>query len=520
MHRLSLAFVLLVSGCRVSPPAAHLPDTARWEPVEIVLNAEANVANPFLTRFTARVIAPDGTRLEVPGFYDGGQAWKIRIMPHTPGQWSVETDSDLPALRAHRYAFRCTEAASPAQHGRLRVDPDHPRHFIHEDGTRHFMLAYECDWLWALDAADPSLPKTRAFLDLIKSHGFNHIIVTSFSYDTHWHPGTTGPDDFGPPPSSPWEGTHDQPDHTRLHLPYWQHFDHMVRALHERGIVLHLLCKVYNKDVRWPGRTSKSDDIFFRTLLARYSAFPGLIWDFAKEAHNEKNLDYKLDRIRYLREADPFQHLVTVHDDDANYDDGPYPRLLDFRTDQQHTILRKKLLKQRARSDWPLLNAEFGYEHGAGGIADKTYGVAHTPEEFIARAWEVTFAGGYTAYYHTHTAWDVLRPEVDPPGYLLFGRLRQIMEHTRYWELAPVTDSPLEAPWVLQNPGKEYLCLVPPGQQPAPIHMPDDTRQVTVTWYDTLSEKETPPTTIPASSYPPTPPPGFDSSTVVLHITR
>jgi hypothetical protein len=194
------------------------------------------------------------------------------------------------------------------------------------------------------------------------------------------------------------------------------------------------------------------------------------VWNFSKEAQNEKNLEYKLGRLRYLKSTDPYGHLVTVHDDNAAYESGAYGTMVDFRTDQHHKDWRRKLFQQRSRGEMPILNAEFGYEHGAGGPQDVTYHIAQSGQEVAMRAWEISFVGAYTAYYHTHTAWDVLRPEIQPPGYALFSHLRRIFESTRYWELIPRKESEQKeaaapAPlWILENPGKEYLVWAPQGR--------------------------------------------------------
>ena len=517
LRRLAL-LSLLLSSCGVGAPAYLLPDAERWEPVEIRLEAEVRAANPFLVRFEAKLTAPDGSAVIVPGFHDGGIQWKLRVMPSSLGLWRMTTDSDEPGLKGRSYEFKCTESKRVAQHGRLRIDSEHPRHFKFEDGTRHFMLAYECDWLWALDTDDPKMPRTQAFLDRIGGHGFNTVIVNTFAYDTSWRAGRTGDDDFGPPPQSPWLGTALEPDHLHLNPAFWQHYDRMIQALHEGGMITHLLCKVYNKKVKWPGRESKGEALFFRTLIARYGAYPGMVWDFSKEAHNEKNLDYKLNRLRYLREADPFKHLVTVHDDDQNYESGVFDQLVDFRTDQQHSIWRKKILKQRSEREWPLMNSEFGYEHGAGGMEDKTYGVVQAPEEFVRRAWEISMAGGYTAYYHTHTAWDVLRPEIDPPGYQLFGALKRFFESTRFWELVPRAES-VDGVWILENPGQEYVCWVPANQS-VNLLIPAEAGPMVASWVEPLTGKTVPVANVELGEQTIVSPAELRSGAAVLHLTR
>jgi len=105
-----------------------------------------------------------------------------------------------------------------------------------------------------------------------------------------------------------------------------------------------------------------------------------------------------------------------------------------------------------------VVNVEFGYEHGPGGLDDKTYGKTQSPEEVLRRAWEIQMAGGYTAYYYTYTAWDVVRPLDVPPGYAYFKHFGNFWRETDYWTLDPA-DKLVSAGWCLANPGREYVVF-------------------------------------------------------------
>ena len=452
-----LAFAFAPSVAHSAEPSGII--VPLWQPHDFAFTAEARVDNPFLVRFTATVTGPEGRTFDSLGFHDGDNTWKVRVAANQPGEWTLVTHSELPELDGKRAAFTCAANANKKIHGVLRVDPGHKHHFIFEDGTRFFMLGYECDWLWALDTRDPKLGTVRPFLDKLAKHGFNYVILNTYAHDTGWRKGRTGDDDFGPPPLYAWGGTNEHPDHSRLNLAYWQHYDRVIHALLERGMMAHLFVKVYNKKVKWPARGSVEDDLFFRWIVARYAAYPNVVWDFSKEAHNEKDLDYKLGRLRFLRASDPYHHLMTNHDDDDNNDRGVFDTLNDFRTDQQHSKLRETILAQRQRRAWPVANVEFGYEQGPGGPEDKTYDSTHTPEELVRRAWEISMAGGYTAYYYTFTAWDVLRPDDTPTGYTYFRHLREFFESTRYWEMAPAENLASDG-WTLANPGREYVVFL------------------------------------------------------------
>ncbi|HUT94648.1 MAG TPA: DUF4038 domain-containing protein [Thermoguttaceae bacterium] len=508
--------VLAVIQDAAFPATPLAPEVSRWHPHDFAFTATLPEGNPFLVSFAATVHGPDGKTFRVPGFYDGGDAWKVRVSPTSEGQWSLVTESDLPALDGKEATFTCVPNLNPNVHGGLRVDSSHPHHFVFEDGTRHFLLGYECDWLWALDMNDPALPTVSAFLDKLQSAGFNHVILNTYAHDTGWCKGTTGDQDYGPPPLYAWEGSNDRPDHSRLQLTYWQHYDRVIEAMYRRGVTAHVLMKVYNKMVNWPPKGSVEDDLFFRWLIARYAAYPNVVWDFSKEAHNEKDLDYKLDRFRFIRENDPYRRLVTNHDDDKANDSGVYDAWNDFRADQQHSKWREKILQQRQRRAWPVVNVEFGYEHGPGGMEDKTYGVVQPPEEVCRRAWEICLAGGYPAYYYTYTAWDVVRPEDTPPGYAYFQRLREFFESTRYWELEPADDV-ATAGWCLASPGKEYVVFLNQGQ-PFSLKLRGTVGSLSAQWYQPLTGQWVQAGTFADGEHELAPPAEWGDGPVVLHV--
>ena len=123
---------------------------ARFAPYDVRLRGAVPHANPFLVDLRATFAGPDGRRRVVPGFYDGDGTWIVRFCPDAEGAWHYSTESaaaDLNGLAGH---VTCRANDNPRVHGALRVDPEHPYHFLYEDGTRPFVLGYEANWLWAL----------------------------------------------------------------------------------------------------------------------------------------------------------------------------------------------------------------------------------------------------------------------------------------------------------------------------------------------------------------------------------
>lgn len=488
----------------------------QWEPRDFAFRATDGEGNPFQVDFSAEVSGPDGLKFVVPGFYDGEGIWKIRVSPTALGKWSLRTRCRLKALDDQSASFTCIANPSPKIHGAVRIDAGHPRHFVFEDGHRYFLMGYECDWLWALDMNDPELKVLGPFLDKLDESGFNYMILNAYAHDTAWRKGKTGADDYGPPPMFAWEGSNEKPDHARLNLAYWRHYDRVIDALYRRGMVARVMIKVYNKMVNWPVKGSAEDDLYFRWLVARYAAYPNIHWDFSKEANNEKDLTYKQDRIRFLRRNDPYGRLITVHDDHRTYDRGEYNSLLDYRSDQQHSDWHATLLDHRKQRDWPVVNVEFGYEHGPRGIGDKTYGVVQSPQELCRRAWEVCMAGGYPAYYYTYTAWDVVRPEDMPPGYAYFKHLRKFFEGTDYWRLAP-DDRLVGDGYCLADRGREYVVFLNVAK---PVSLPLDGQDTPLQarWFNPFTGDYREAGVLSGESTKLTPPKAWGDGPIALHL--
>ncbi len=513
----TLAGAMLFGNPVLSAVAANL-QLPHWEPHDFAFTCPVTPADPFQVSFSAEVTGPGGAELTVPGFYDGDHTWKIRFSAPAEGDWHLVTRSNVAELDGLRGAFTCVANSSISIHGGVRVDPVRPHQFVFDDGTRFLPMGYECDWLWALDANDNGLRATDAFLDKLTANGFNLVILNAFAYDTTWRRGRTGEDDFGPPPFYPWDGGNSRPDFRHFDLRYWRHYDQVIDALFRRGIWAHVLIKVYNKQVRWPVNGSPEDDQYYRWLIARYAAYPNITWDLAKEANYEKDVGYKLGRLRFIRASDPYRRLLTVHDDRANYDRGIYDDLVDYRSDQQHLLWREIMLAHLQQRAWPVINAEFGYEQGPGGSADKTYSVAQSPEEVVRRAWEVYVAGGFGVYYYTYTAWDILRPQDTPPGYAYFKHLHDFFERTAYWRMRPINGLS-SAGSCLAEPGREYVVFLGKAAR-FTLSIEGAAGPLTVEWYQPLTGERRKAPSFENGTTALTPPGDWGTGPVVLHVTE
>ena len=396
----------------------------------------AVAGNPFDVELAGDFTGPDGIRLRVPGFHDGGGMWKIRFSPTRQGAWRLRTVSSVPALDGRtENEIACVPNRHPNIHGGLQVDPAHPHHFLYEDGTRYFLMGYEADWLWAADMQDPARPAMRRLIEQMARRGFNHVITNVYAHDTTWSPGRQNRWDYGPPALFAWAGTNEKPDHTRLNPAFFQLYDGMMSELREKGIVAHIMLKVYNKLVNWPPAGSAEEERWFRYVVARYQAFGNVVWDFSKESRYEKDRPLHARLLDLVRANDAYRRLRTTDDDDSFSWDPQLGRTLDFETDQQHTDWGARVAFDRSLRRYPILNAEFGYERGVDDLP--TYNVKQDWQEPLRRAYLVYLAGGYGAYYYSNTAWDLVKPDPEPPGMERFQLLKETLSALPYWRMEP-----------------------------------------------------------------------------------
>jgi hypothetical protein len=494
----------------------------KWNPIDLEFKTSItwrfSPTDQFEVSFYAEITGPDNISFSTPGFYDGNDTWKIRFSPTKEGEWSITTHSEVIELDKQQIKLECINNKNKNVHGGLLVDPENPHHFIYEDGSRWFPMGYEANWLFALDmdASDNTLPTLNPFLDKLSKYGFNLILINTWAYDTEWRLGKTADDDFGPPLLFPWEGSHESPDFNRFNLDYWQHFDQVIEALYQRGIIAHLYFKVHNKLVNWPKPGSAEDDLFYRWIIARYAAYPNIVWNLSKEAQYERSYYNKVERLKYIRSTDPYKRLLTVHDDRHTYDRGHYDELVDFRSSQEHSDIHTTMLNQLASNDWPVFNVESGYEHGPKGLTDRAFGRSNTPEQVIGAIWKIQMAGVYNAYYYTYAAWDIIRPEDNPPGYEYIKNFVDFFTKMPYW-LLKSDDGLASSGHCLSNPGKEYI-VYQEESVPFTMNLSGLTKSLQAVWYQPLSGKYLDAGKFENGTAQLTPPTTWGKGPVVLHL--
>jgi hypothetical protein len=391
-------------------------ETAQYQPIDIVFKANP-LSNPLEISFGAIFKNESGNSLQIDGFYDNNNQFALRFSNAKTGNYSFETYSSIPELSGLKGQVKITLNTNPNQHGALTVSKSNPQKLVYEDSTSAFALAFECDWLFALDADNKSdIPKTKQLISSIKDNGFNQVVMNVYAYDVGWKIAENIPKEYfyGRPNYSVFEGTNEKPDFEKLNLSFFKHFDRVINELNQNGIDAHIMIYVWNKKVNWPSMYSKADNQYFDYVVKRYQAYPNIIWDVSKEAldYGRCDIPYINERIARIRKNDAFNHLVTVHDYEYC---SREPDKVDIISIQnwRNDLYSLSLEALQKHPNKPVMNIEHGgYEKGPYLSFTGNY---TNPETCIYRNYENVFAGLYSCYYWQNTSWNiVIHNPLDP----------------------------------------------------------------------------------------------------------
>lgn len=469
--------------------------TKKWDIVDIPFKVKNETNKPLEVKFNAVFQHVNGKLMEIPGFYNGEKTWIIRFCPSLEGRWIYQTNSSLKSLDRMTGEVIVIPNQNSNRHGTVEICKENPRRFIYEDGTPYFPLAFEMDWLFALDADNAvGIPRTRQIIESLEENGFNKVIMNVYAYNAKW--GERESIDplynFAEPEIFPFGGNNAHPDHGTINIGFFKHFDRVMQHLHENEIVSHLMIYVWNKKVNWPKPGSMEDNMYFDYVVKRYQAFPNLVWDISKEAlaYGMDDMDYIVERIDRLRKLDGHKRLVTVHDYKFC---RSYPGLVDFVSVQEwRPNLYNEMLKiVSEHPDKPVFNVEHGgYEKTMHSIFDGAY---NDPVVCLERSYTCIFAGTYTTYYWQNSSWYELvfepfaLPEENQPHFHYYKHLTDFFSRYNYNKL--VADQYFYSTYCLTDNDSTYLFLAPCGMNAIEGMPPENLRnkKVNVSWFNPLT---------------------------------
>lgn len=330
-----LGLLLALAANGAEPPAFATGDQARVFGVrEVVLRGGREAANPFDVPVTVRFVPPSGAAraVTVSAFHDGDDVWRARTYVSEAGEWtwSSECPTDA-ALHGQRGRF----AATPSTlRGRLLIHPKNPRQWMTEDGR----------WFLHLNDTAYYLLSARDRLgDHVTAEDFQAYVgdavargITAFRCFL-----TTNRTPASPAGADGVEGWFGllEPSRDRVRLDLLQESDRRLRWLldHHPDVAVQLILfplEQYRTDTRfWPTLTAEQKQRLLKYLVARFAAYPQILWLVFNDAHYApvvgrsgppdakgggaelrfpQNIAVAREVGEFFRQHDPWQHPMST----------------------------------------------------------------------------------------------------------------------------------------------------------------------------------------------------------------
>lgn len=262
------------------------------------------------------VTDPEQQEWRVPAFWAGGQDWRVRFSPRTPGVYHYRTHcSDERNGDLHGREGILTVAAYQGnnpllKHGPLRVSANR-RYLEHLDGTPFFWLG-DTWWMGLCQRNGWSFEDFRVLTaDRVKK-GFSVIQIVAGLYPDMPPFDPRGANEAG----HPWER-----DFTCINPAYFDRMDLRIHWLVKSGLVP-CIVGCWGYFLPWMGLSKMKQH--WRHLIARYGAYP-VVWCLAGEGampyylSTQREADSAFQKRgwtevgQYVRSIDPSHHPVTIH---------------------------------------------------------------------------------------------------------------------------------------------------------------------------------------------------------------
>ena len=348
----------------------------RWGLYEVELHGPA-AGNPFTDVIVGARFSHASLDIQVPGFYDGNGAYRIRFMPPEDGDWGYSTASNIPSLNGKTGRFQ-VHRPSPGNHGPVRVA--HGTHFAYADGTPYWELGTTCySWAFAGDASEAETLRT------LSASPFNKLRMCLL------------PQDFMPEERFPYEGSPPRAwDTSRFNPAFFRHLEARIADLQRLGIEADLIL-FHPYDHRWhfSDLSPAEDERYVRYAVARFAAYRNVWWSLANEYDfiRSKRLPEWDHLFETVAGADPYGHLRSIHNGSLLYDyTHPWATHASI---QNGSAVEEPGRAEEYRDVYlkPIVFDEVKYE---GDIA-RRWG-ALGAEELVLRFWNGTVAGTYVGH--------------------------------------------------------------------------------------------------------------------------
>lgn len=422
--------------------------TEMWRTAELIFHSERPYADPLLeAETTVDFLSASGTRIRRPAFWNGGDAFGVRVALTEPGDWTYQTvcsDTGNAGLHGQTGTLRCVPYQGEHaiyQKGFLTVEPGQ-RYFSYRDGTPFFYLG-DTHWLlchekWEEANVSGIESQFRYTVDHRAAQGF-----TVYQSEPLGKPNMPVIYDLT-------DGL-DERD-----IAGFQQLDRKFQYIADRGLVHAHSQLFFTDEIQHPRYTSAYLRALARFWVARYGAYP-VLWTTAQEIDPHCYGTVPPERwfivAQTVSEWDAYHHPLTAHGannclltaHNSAWDDKPYHSWFGLQPQENtlnntaylrdfHRILKPALCYETGYEElWSdarqalgagyksFLGGLFGYGYGAQGVWNDDY----SPDDWMRY-------GGYYRWF------DALQFE----GGKRLVHFRHFFEALDWWRLEPRFDDP------------------------------------------------------------------------------
>lgn len=433
-----------------------------WSKAELTFLSDKLYNNPLyeVADFYISFRAPSGTTLEVDGFWDGADNWKVRFKPEERGRWTYEThcsDENNEGLHGQRGSFTVSDNPSPHaiyQRGKI-VHPPGTYHLTYQDGTPFFWTACTV-WNGALRSTEAEWDR---YLQHRVDNGYNTIQFVT----TQWR---------GGPANAEGLTAYTKNGTIAINVDFFDRMDKRIDRINEFGLVAAPVL-LWGLPVGEGRHLSPGYDLPFEDaeLLARYikARYGGhqVIWILGGDAryYNEMESKWKfLGREVFKRK----QNLVSLHPHGRSwigtlYDDEKWLDIIGYQSshsNQQGTV--DWINKGPISKEWkevgprPIINMEPCYEEIGFRITARDVRNASYWSLFAVPLSGITYGAnglwpwlrkGEKIINHRDTGgvsdWET---SMQFPGSIQIGYLAGFFRQYEWWDLRPANHLLVEQP--------------------------------------------------------------------------
>ncbi len=380
-----------------------------WNRVEIPLNAAVNYSTPYIDvdDLIGTFISPTGISMTMPGFWDGGQTWKIRFAPTLVGIWTYKTNARDVGLTNQTGFIICTPYTGTLpiyQHGFITPSANN-RYLIYADGTPFYWLG-DTHWTGFSIAERFNESNDARFSSMFKGmidrrveQGYTVWKVETFAKNR----GYNGSDFNFNEGGRVWNNDNYFVD---LNPRFWQNIDQRMDYLASKGMVISIAQGI--------GSSMKNISVepdhkrLALYILARYGAYP-TVWMTAQEFDDVRFGTCGqcwADIAAYIYDLDPYKRANSLHNAHTNpivYHDQVWYGFVTLQEGHNNVKLVDYWLTQyNAIPPRPILEDEANYED----IIPK-YGGGIPTHKWKTRqsGWQAQVAGAFGFTYGAQGIW-------------------------------------------------------------------------------------------------------------------